>query len=114
MWTMRGSGEAEARAGVPWELVSRLYLLAGLALCVVIALVDDPLKGWMLAGLVPLNVVAGAIALRRDPDRDNPAWYLTAGSALLVPAYVLWYPARLAWDLELGSPRRRRGAPAHP
>ncbi len=92
-------GNEDARRGA-----SRAFLAVGLALCAVVAVAGEPLRGWLLVVLIAAAALAGTASLRADPDRRNPTWFFTAGAVLLVPAYVLWYPARLHWHLELGSP----------
>ena len=83
---------------------SRSFLAVGLPACAVVAVAGEPLRGWLLVALIVATALAGVVSLRADPDRRNPAWFLTAGAVLLVPAYILWYPARLQWHLDLGSP----------
>ena len=81
-----------------------LLLGAGLVIAVLAALVDRSVGSWLY--LVPLvaAAVAGVVAVRREGATDPSTTFLTAGVFVLIPAYVLWYPARLAWDLELGEP----------
>ena len=96
-----GQGGAAAR---PDARASNAFLLVGLGWCVVIALVGDPLRGWLLAGASLAGAVAATAAYRRDPDRSGPAWYFALGAWLLVPAYVIWYPLTVRWELVLSSP----------
>ncbi|MFP5320783.1 MAG: putative bifunctional diguanylate cyclase/phosphodiesterase [Acidimicrobiia bacterium] len=83
---------------------SQRFLLAGTCIAALTVVVGDPLRGWLFAALCLAAAIAGVVAVRRAPSRTNPAWLLTAGAVLLVPAYTLWYPLRLAWDLELPNP----------
>ena len=83
---------------------SRAFLIGGLPLCAVVAVAGEPLRGWLLVSLITATALASATALRSAPDRHNPGWFFTAGAILLVPAYLLWYPGRLLWHLDLGSP----------
>ncbi|HAS09238.1 MAG TPA: hypothetical protein DCS55_01770, partial [Acidimicrobiaceae bacterium] len=83
---------------------SNVFLLLGLSAAALTVVADEPLRGWMLAAASLAGAVAATVAVRRDPDRSNPAWYFMAGAWILVPAYVIWYPLAVAWDLELTSP----------
>jgi len=96
----RGRGHAAGASASE----SRAFLLVGLAVAAVAAISPDPLRGWLLVGIAVAAAAAGIVAVVRQPDRSNPAWQLAAGAVLLVPAYLLWYPLRLAWDLDLGAP----------
>ncbi len=89
------------------ELTARAsgwFLAVGSVACLLVATLGEPARGWLLVALVVATAGAGVFAVRRSPHARQPSWLLLAGSVLLVPAYVLWYPARLAWNLELGSP----------
>ncbi|MGK2950417.1 MAG: diguanylate cyclase domain-containing protein, partial [Acidimicrobiales bacterium] len=83
---------------------ARTFLLAGLIVAALMVVAGEPVRGWLLVALVVAAAGAGVVAVRRNPARDNPAWLLLFGAVLQVPAYALWYPARLEWDLELGNP----------
>ena len=83
---------------------SNVFLLLGLSAAALTVVADEPLRGWMLAAASLAGAVAATVAVRRDPDRSNPAWYFMAGAWILVPAYAIWYPLAVAWDLELTSP----------
>ncbi|MEO7573913.1 MAG: hypothetical protein ABIX10_15905, partial [Acidimicrobiales bacterium] len=91
------SGDQSARA-------SRAVLVGGAAVCAGVVVAGEPLRGWLLVALIVAATGAAAVATRRNPSRQNPAWCILLGAALLVPAYVLWYPAKLRWGLELGNP----------
>ncbi len=91
-------------ASRPAARASTAFLGFGIACCIVVALVGDPLRGWVLAGTSAAGAVAATVALRRDPGRSEPAWFFAIGAWLLVPAYVIWYPLTLRWDLELSAP----------
>ncbi len=86
------------------EWLSRVVLFAGLMACALMAVIGEPWRGWLLVTLISGAAIAGMVALGHDGRRSNPTWFLTVGAVLLVPAYILWYPARLHWDLQLGSP----------
>jgi diguanylate cyclase (GGDEF)-like protein len=101
METWEGRGPQAARAP---DRASNVFLLAGLAVAALTLVAGDPLRGWVLAATSLAAAVAATVAVRRNPDRSNPAWYFMAGAWLLVPAYVIWYPLRVAWDLVLTSP----------
>jgi diguanylate cyclase (GGDEF)-like protein len=101
METREGRGAHAARA--PGRS-SDIFLLAGLVVACSTPLVGDPWRGWTLAAACLAGAVAATVAVRRDPDRSNPAWFFMAGAWLLVPAYVIWYPLTVAWDLVLTSP----------
>ena len=101
---MRGSRDGGPRSGPRPGRESALFLVVGFAACAVGAVAGDPLRGWLLVAVLAGTHAAGVVALRRDPRRDNPVWFLVGGTALLLPAYFLWYPATLRWSLDLGSP----------
>ena len=42
--------------------------------------------------------------VREELGWRDPTVTVAAGLLLLLPAYVLWYPGALAWDLHLGTP----------
>jgi diguanylate cyclase (GGDEF)-like protein len=92
---------APARTG---GRASNLFLLVGLTWATLTVVAGEPLRGWMFAGACLAGAVGATVAVHRDPDRSNPAWFFMAGAWLLVPAYVVWYPLTVAWDLELTSP----------
>jgi len=104
MGAMEHARRGRGHAAEGTEREARSFLLAGLTVAALTVVAPDPLRGWLLAGLSLAAAVAGAVAARRARDRSNPTWLLAAGAALLVPAYVIWYPLRLAWDLDLPDP----------
>jgi diguanylate cyclase (GGDEF)-like protein len=83
---------------------SAAFLAVGLVGTAVVALGEDPLRGWVFLALMVSAACCGVVAVRRDPSPSNPAWWVLAGAVLLVPAYLLWYPGALRWGLQLGSP----------
>ncbi|HEX4903071.1 MAG TPA: GGDEF domain-containing protein [Acidimicrobiales bacterium] len=101
---MSQAGPGGGHGAVPTERGADRLALGGLVLAATSAVVDDPLRGWLLLALCAATAVAGIVSVRREPDRANPAWFLAAGAVVLVPAYALWYPLRLAWDLDLPNP----------
>ena len=99
--TTEGRRTATLRAS---DRASTTLLVVGLAWACATALAADPFRGWMLAGASLAAAVATTVAVHRQPSRTNPAWFFLAGAWLLVPAYVIWYPLTLRWDLSLASP----------
>ena len=83
---------------------SLAFLVAGLAVVGLLVVSTGTLRGWLMAATSLAAAVAGGVAARRDGRRGSPVSFLFLGAAFLVPANVLWYPARLRWDLDLGSP----------
>jgi len=82
------------------ERAARWYLASGLALCAVLAVAGEPWRGWLLVALSVSAALATGHAWRRHRGWSNPPATLIAfGAALLVPAYVLWYPAARPWTL---------------
>jgi len=95
--------ERAAGPGAP-DRAWRAFLVVGLCVVAATAVVGDPVRGWLVAVASAGAAGAAVAAVRRDPDRSNPAWLLAGGSVLLVPAYLLWYPLHLALDLDLPDP----------
>lgn len=83
---------------------SHVYLLIGAIAWCASLVAPEPIKGWVFVAFICATAVTGVVAVGRDPKRTNPAWLLTAGTFLLVPAYVLWYPVTLNWGYRFGSP----------
>ncbi len=94
----------EGAAARPGDRASTAFLVVGLAWAAVTAGAPDPARGWMVAGACLASAVAACVGIRRNPGRGGSAALLCAGAWILVPAYVLWYPGRLRWDLALESP----------
>jgi diguanylate cyclase (GGDEF)-like protein len=92
-----------ARAG-DGARASRAFLVAGAVAVSGMAVAPEPLRGWIFVAILVAATAAVAVAVRRAQSSSNPSWLLLVGAVVLVPAYVLWYPAKLQWDLELGSP----------
>jgi diguanylate cyclase (GGDEF)-like protein len=87
---------------------SRAFLLLGGVAVALLGVVDDPVRGWLfvaiLAAAAGAATLAARVAITETGGWGDPTVPVAAGLLLLVPAYVLWYPGAVAWDLQLGTP----------
>ena len=94
------TGKRDETTSSSGQHAARRYLASGLALSAVLAVAGDPWRGWLLVALSGSAALAAGHAWRRHGGWSNPpAALLALGAALLVPAYVLWYPVARAWAL---------------
>jgi len=101
---MEDTSARRGRTASPAEEPARLFLLLGLIVAAITVLAPEPVRGWLVVLAAGASAGAGTVAVRRDPSWRNPMWFFALGSCLLVPAYLLWYPATVQWGLTLTSP----------
>jgi diguanylate cyclase (GGDEF)-like protein len=87
---------------------ARAFLLLGGIAVALLGVVGEPVRGWLFVGILA-TTAAGSVYAARLAVAERFGWHdptvpVAAGLLLLLPAYVLWYPGALAWDLHLGSP----------
>ena len=95
---------SEVGHGARRARTAHLFMSVGLVACAAMVVVGEPVRGWLLVALVTATAGTAVVAVRRRRSAGNPEWLLLVGTVLLVPAYTIWYPLTLRWDLRLGSP----------
>ena len=85
-------------------VTSRRFLAAGLGVCALSAVVGGPLGAWLYVVPIVATAAIGVTVVWSKDGRESTTLLLVAGAVLLVPAYVLWYPAREQWELQFSNP----------
>ena len=91
--------EGRARASA-----SRRFLVAGLVVSALAGIADGAVASILFVVPIVAAAAAGIAAVRRHGVGEAATFFLTAGAVLLVPAYLLWYPAVELFEVETGDP----------
>ena len=96
--------DRDTGGGVARASASRRFLVAGSVVSALAGLLDGAVGSMLFVLPIIGAAAAGIAAVRRHGARGAATFFLTAGAVLLVPAYLLWYPAVEWFGLETGDP----------